>query len=94
VLDGTLKQARSDVRVGLEEVTRQEAALASARTAADRARSVLRLTVEAYRAGALNDLDVSTAQQNSRDADLLAVIAEDAVRQGRLDLLTAIGQFP
>jgi outer membrane protein TolC len=93
-LDGTLTQVRSDVRVGLEEVARQEAALASARRAAEQARSVLDLTTQAYRAGATNDLDVTTAQQQSRDADLQAVIAEDGVRQARLDLLAGTGQFP
>ncbi|GEJ55814.1 TolC family protein [Anaeromyxobacter diazotrophicus] len=93
-LEGTLLQVRSDVRVALAEVARQEAALESARRAADRARSVLQLTTEAYRAGASNDLDVTTAQQQSRDADLQAVIAEDAVRQARLDLLAGSGQFP
>ncbi|OFX22530.1 MAG: hypothetical protein A2V77_14050 [Anaeromyxobacter sp. RBG_16_69_14] len=93
-LDGTLRQVRSDVRLGLEEVARREAALASARLAAERGRAVLQLTVESYRAGATNDLDVSTAQQQSRDADLSAVVAEDAVRQARLDLLAGLGQFP
>jgi outer membrane protein TolC len=93
-LDGTLRQVRSDVRLGLEAVARQEAALTSARLAAERGRAVLQLTIESYRAGATNDLDVSTAQQQSRDADLSAVIAEDAVRQARLDLLAGLGQFP
>jgi outer membrane protein TolC len=93
-LDGTRRQVRSDVRLGLEEVARREAALASARLAAERGRAVLQLTVESYRAGATNDLDVSTAQQQSRDADLSAVVAEDAVRQARLDLLAGLGQFP
>jgi outer membrane protein TolC len=93
-LDATLKQVRSDVRVAIEEVRRQEVALAQARLAADRARGALKLVIESYRAGATNDLDVSTAQQQSRDADLAAVIAEDRVRQGRLDLVTAVGQFP
>ncbi len=92
--EGTLKQARSDVRVGIEEVRRQEVALEQARLAADRARGALKLVIESYRAGATNDLDVSTAQQQSRDADLAAVIAEDRVRQGRLDLVSAVGQFP
>jgi outer membrane protein TolC len=93
-LDATLRQARSDVRLAMEEVERQEGALGSARLAAERARSVLDLQTQAYKAGAANDLDVTTAQQQSRDADLAAVIAEDAVRQARLDLLSSIGQFP
>ena len=62
--------------------------------ASDRARRVFELASEAYRAGATNELDVTTAQQQSRDADLAAAIAEDAVRQARLDLLAAVGQFP
>ena len=93
-LEGSLIQMRSDVRLSIEEVRRQERALVQARLAADSARSALDLTVEAYRAGATNDLDVSTAQQQSRDADITAVVAEDGVRQARLDLVTALGQFP
>jgi outer membrane protein TolC len=92
--DATLRLVHSDVRLAGESLARQEASLASARVAAERARSVLQLTIEAYRAGATNDLDVTTAQQQSRDADLGAVIAEDGVRQARLDLLAALGQFP
>ncbi len=93
-LASTVRQVHSDVRLALDSLSRQETGLASARLAAERAGSVLQLTIEAYRAGATNDLDVSTAQQQSRDADLSAVIAEDAVRQARLDLLSGLGQFP
>jgi outer membrane protein TolC len=93
-LDAALRQARSDVRLAVEEVQRQEGALGQARLAGERARSVLDLQTQAYKAGAANDLDVTTAQQQSRDADLATVIAEDGVRQARLDLLSAIGQFP
>ena len=93
-LDGVTRQARSEVRLGLEQVARLEAALAQARRAAERAATVLKLTIESYRAGNTTDLDVSTAQQQSRDADTAAVVAEDAVRQSRLDLLSALGQFP
>jgi outer membrane protein len=93
-LESTLRLVHSDVRLATDSLSRQEAALASTRLAAERGRSVLSLATEAYRAGATNDLDVTTAQQQSRDADLQAVIAEDAVRQARLDLLSAVGQFP
>jgi outer membrane protein TolC len=93
-LDSTLRLVRSDVRLATESLSREEAALGSSRLAAEQARNVLQLTIEAYKAGATNDLDVSTAQQQSRDADLQVVIAEDAVRQARLDLLSAFGQFP
>lgn len=93
-LDATLRQVHSDVRLAAGSLSRAEEALASARRSSERARLVLELTTRAYRAGATNELDVTTAQQQSRDADLQAVIAEDAVRQARLDLLSAIGQFP
>jgi len=93
-LDATLRLARSEVRVAVEAVQRQEAALAAARRAAQQARSVLDLTVRAHEAGATNSLDVSTAQQQSRDADLAMVISEDGARQARLDLLSAVGLFP
>jgi outer membrane protein len=93
-LDATLRQARSEVRVAVEAVQHQEAALGAARRAAEQARSVLSMTSRAYEAGASNSLDLTTAQQQSRDADLAMVIAEDQVRQARLDLLAAVGLFP
>ncbi|HEY7725975.1 MAG TPA: TolC family protein [Anaeromyxobacteraceae bacterium] len=88
------RQARSEVRVAREALTRSEAALQAARRAAGEARRVLELATEAYRAGATNSLDLTTAQQQSRDADLALVIGEDAARNARLDLLAAAGIFP
>jgi outer membrane protein TolC len=93
-LDGTLRQARSDVRLSVEAVQHQEASFAASRRASEQARTVLTLTSRAYEAGATNSLDLTTAQQQSRDADLAMVIAEDAVRNARLDLLAAVGLFP
>lgn len=93
-LDATLRQARSDVRVAVAAVQHQEASLAAARRAAEQARTVLALTGRAFEAGATNSLDLATAQQQSRDADLAMVVGEDAVRQARLDLLAALGLFP
>ncbi len=49
---------------------------------------------QAFQAGATTSLDVTDAERTARDADSAAVIAEDAVRQSRLDLLTAVGRFP
>jgi outer membrane protein TolC len=88
------RQARSEVRVAREALGRSEAALQAARRAAGEARRVLDLATEAYRAGATNSLDLTTAQQQSRDADLALVIGEDAARNARLDLLAATGVFP
>jgi outer membrane protein TolC len=93
-LDATLRQARSEVRVSVEAVQHQEASFAAARRASEQARAVLTLTTQAYEAGATNSLDLTTAQQQSRDADLAVVISEDAVRNARLDLLAAVGLFP
>ncbi|HSB19206.1 MAG TPA: TolC family protein [Anaeromyxobacteraceae bacterium] len=93
-LDATLRQARSEVRVSVEAVQHQEASFSAARRAAEQAKTVLTLTSRAYEAGATNSLDLTTAQQQSRDADLAMVISEDAVRNARLDLLAAVGLFP
>ncbi len=93
-LDATLRQARSEVRVAVAAVQHQEASLAAARRAAGQARTVLTLTGRAFEAGATTSLDLATAQQQSRDADLSMVVGEDAVRQARLDLLAALGLFP
>ena len=93
-LEGTLRQVRSDVRLGLEALGRQERALAAARRTAERARVALDLTSQGYRAGVVTDLDVTTAQQQAREADLTAVASEDAVRQAHHDLLIGLGQFP
>jgi len=94
LLDATLRQARSEVRLAAEAAQRQEAAFQAARRAAEQARTVLSLISRAYEAGATNSLDLTTAQQQSRDADLAMVISEDALRQSRLDLLAAVGLFP
>ena len=93
-LDGIVRQARSDVRTAYEALERSRSALQSARRGAESARSALGLANEAYRAGAVDNLAVTDAEQRGRVADLSAVIAEDAVRQSVLDLLAAAGRFP
>ncbi|WP_248357651.1 TolC family protein [Anaeromyxobacter oryzae] len=93
-LDGLTLQARSEVRGAFVTLRHAEAALAQARRGAERAHAALALVEDAYRAGATTSLDVVDAEQRARDADTAAVVAEDAVRQGRLDLLAATGRFP
>jgi outer membrane protein len=93
-LENTLRQARSDVRVAFEEVKRADAALASARKAAELAESGLALANTAYRAGASTNIEVIDAERTARDAETAVVVAEDAARQARLDLLSATGRFP
>lgn len=93
-LDGLLRQARAEVRTAWSTVEHAEAALREARRAATSADAALALVTDAYRAGAITSLDVSDAEQRARDADTAAVVAEDGVRQARLDLLAATGHFP
>ncbi len=93
-LTGLTRQARSEVRSALSALQHAEAALEQSRRGAERAQAALALVSQAYRAGATTSLDVVDAEQRARDADTAAVVAEDAVRQGRLDLLSAAGRFP
>jgi outer membrane protein TolC len=93
-LEGLTLQARSDVRTALATLQHAQAALAQSRRGAERAHTALILVGGAYRAGATTSLDVVDAEQRARDADTAAVVAEDAVRQARLDLLAATGRFP
>jgi outer membrane protein len=92
--EGLLRQTRSDIRVAVEEIRRADNAMKSAASAAKLAREALELANRAYRAGATSNIEVIDAERRARDADTAAVIAEDNVRQARLDLLAAAGQFP
>jgi outer membrane protein TolC len=93
-LEGALRQARSDVRTALEEVKHADAALASARKAAELADSALDLAQIAYKGGASTNIEVIDAERTARDAETAVAIAEDVARQARLDLLAATGRFP
>jgi len=93
-LEGLLREARSEVRTAFEEVRRADEGLSSARQAAKLAREALEMTSLAYREGATNDLEVVDAERRARDADTAALVAEDAARQARIDLLAATGRFP
>ncbi|HTN53405.1 MAG TPA: TolC family protein [Anaeromyxobacter sp.] len=92
--DGITQQARSDVRTAYGSLRHAVAALGQSRRAADRAQAALGLVTEAYKEGAITSLDVIDADQRARDADVTAVVAEDAVRQAELDVLAATGRFP
>jgi outer membrane protein TolC len=92
--EGTLRQAKSDVRTAFEEIRRADAALDQARQSADFATQALSLATLAYKAGATSNLEVIDAERQARDAQTQAAIAEDAARQARLDFLAASGRFP
>ncbi len=93
-LDGVMRQARSDVRVGYQALDRADAALVSSRQAAKSAKDALDLANIAYRAGAVTNIEVIDAENAFRDAEVNAAVAEDAARQARLDVLAATGAFP
>ena len=93
-LEGTLRQARSDVRTAFESLRQADEALRAARFAADLAKQALDLATLAYQAGATTNLEVIDAERRARDAETAAVVAEDAARQARLDMLAASGRFP
>jgi outer membrane protein TolC len=94
LLTGQLREAKVEIRRSYESVRRGERVLDNSRAAAAQAAQVLEITEVSFRAGAATNLDVIDAQRRSRDADTAVAVAEDAVRQSRLDLLTALGRFP
>ena len=87
-------QARADVRLAYESLASNERARVSARSAADRANDVLRITTAAFEAGGSTNLEVIDAERMARDAEFSVTVADDAVRRAQLDLLVAIGRFP
>lgn len=93
-LESALRQASADVRMWFETMRRADAALGSAQNAAKLAKEALDLANLAYRAGATTNIEVLDAERRSLDAETAAVIAEDAARQARLELLAASGRFP
>ena len=93
-LEGGLRQARSEVRAAFDTAMRAEAGLAAAQRAARLAARALELATVAYRAGATSNLEMIDAERRSRDAAIQSAVAEDGLRQARLDLLAASGRFP
>ena len=87
-------QARSELRLAQESVRRSEQIVAASRLAAESAEEALRISDIAFRAGATSNIEVVQAQQAARQAEVELAVAEDRLRQSRLDLLLALGQFP
>jgi outer membrane protein TolC len=87
-------RARAELRTARASLESSERALASARIAAQHAADVLRITDVAFRAGATTNIELIDAQRRARDIDTAVAVAEDSVRQARLDLLVALGRFP
>jgi outer membrane protein len=93
-LDAVKVEARAEVRLAREAVARNEQIVATTRLAAEDAGEALRITSIAYEAGATSNIEVVQAQQAARNTEVVAALAEDRLRQARLDLLVALGQFP
>jgi outer membrane protein len=93
-LEGQIRQAKSEIRLAYEAVRRSTRALESARAASQQSAEVLKITTFSFRAGATTNIEVIDAQRRARDSDTAVAVAEDAVRQARLDLLMALGRFP
>ncbi len=93
-LDAVKVGARAQLRVAQEEVARNERIVAATQLAALNAGEALGITRIAYEAGATSNIEVVQAQQEARNTELLAAVAEDRLRQARLNLLDALGQFP
>ena len=87
-------QARSEIRAAREAIASAQRALVSARASADQAKQVVDIVNISFRAGGSTNIEVVDAEGRARDADTATAIAEDTLRRARLDLLTALGQFP
>ena len=87
-------QARADVRLAQVSLDGYAKIADASRLAAQQAADVLKITNDAFSLGATTNLEVIDAQRQVRDAEALAVIADDNARQARLLLLVALGRFP
>jgi outer membrane protein TolC len=93
-VDNQLRLVRASVRTAIVELERAEAALGTARSAAQISADVVRLTTVSYRAGLSTNIEVIDAQLAALNADVLAALAANDKRQAELDLLLATGQLP
>lgn len=93
-LEGLTQRARGEVRSAAEQLEGAQAASTEQEASASAARQTLELATLAYRTGTLTSLDVTDAERGARDAETNALLAQDSVRQARLNLLLASGQFP
>jgi outer membrane protein len=92
--DAVKLEARAEVRLAQETVTRREQMVVSSRVASESGAEALRISQIAYEAGATSNIEVVQAQQSARNAEIVLAVSEDRLRQSRLDLLVALGQFP
>ena len=87
-------QVRAELRLAQESVTRNEQIVAASRLSAESAAEALRISEIAYRAGATRTSRWCRRSRPPETRRSLFAVAEDRLRQARLDLLLALGQFP
>ncbi|MFT3928443.1 MAG: TolC family protein [Myxococcales bacterium] len=93
-LEAVARQAKSDVRVAVNDVQHADAAYLAATRAAELGQEALKMANIAYEAGATTNIEVIDAERRARDDETAMVVAEDAARRARLDLLSATGNLP
>lgn len=93
VLDDIELRARAEERLAREALASSERVLAASQRTATLATEVLEISSAAFELGATTNLDVVLAQRAARDADTTVVLAEDAARRARFELLVATGRF-
>lgn len=93
-LEATQRQATAEVRVAKVALQGAIDALTAAKRSTDLMHEALDLANVAYRAGATTNLEVIDAERRARDADIASIVAEDAARQAKLELLSSQGLFP
>jgi multidrug efflux system outer membrane protein len=93
-LEDMLRTGRSDMRLGYESLEHADARVAETKEAATLARRALEISTLRYRQGATTNIEVIDAEQQARQSDLSAALAEDNALQIRLNLLSAAGDFP
>jgi outer membrane protein TolC len=93
-LEGELRTANADIRLGYEAVARADARLRDLEASATLARRALEISTLRYQQGATTNIEVIDAEQQSRQSDLSAALAADDAQSTRLNLLAATGAFP
>jgi outer membrane protein TolC len=93
-LDARRRAGRADIRLGYQSLVHAEARVNETRTAAALAHRALEISTLRYRQGATTNIEVIDAEQQARQSDLAAALAEDDAQLTRLTLLAAAGGFP
>jgi outer membrane protein TolC len=93
-LEDLLRTGRSDIRLGYRSLQDAQKRVTEALAAATLAHRALEISTLRYRQGATTNIEVIDAEQQARQSDLSAALAEDNAQLIRLDLLAASGGFP